>query len=81
MLTEGTGETHLSIIPGGTHLFMEGNFMVINLIDHDNLESRTPGSQDDDLKVTLPMVDVVHQLPPVTAPVERKTGGHHDRQT
>ena len=55
--------------------------MVTNLIDHDNLESRTPGSQDDNPKVTLPMVDVVHQLPPVTAPVERKTGGHHDRQT
>ena len=52
--------------------------MVTNLIDHDNLESRTPGSQDDNPKVTLPMVDVVHQLPPVTAPVERKTGGHHD---
>ena len=60
---------------------MEGNFRVTNLIDHDNLESRTPGSQDDNPKVTLPMVDVVHQLPPVTAPVERKTGGHHDRQT
>ena len=55
--------------------------MVTNLIDHDNLESRTPGSQDDNPKVTLPMVDVVHQLPPVTAPVERKTGGHHDHQT
>ena len=55
--------------------------MVTSLIDHDNLESRTPGSQDDNPKVTLPMVDVVHQLPPVTAPVERKTGGHHDRQT
>ena len=53
--------------------------MVTLTKENDNLESRPPGSQDDNPAVTLPMVDVVHQALKEEAPVERKTGGPMDR--